>query len=444
MADASIWQPGSDVPLVNSENSAVFQAFVATAAQTVFALTEFTYSLGTNSLQVFVNGVAQIPVRDFTETSSTSFTLTFAADVNDDVVAWGLVGSTNTDAAAISATNAAASAAAASVSAASALASEVSATASESSATSSASAASASAASAAASYDSFDDRYLGAKAVAPTLDNDGNALVTGALYWDTAVTRMFAWTGTAWSSSSSLDGTVAGNLNFTGVGNRITGDFSNATASSRVMFQTSTASSATVIGAIPSVGGTQSNLSLYNTSTPTAAGLFNFKINATESRIETTHAGASYLPMTFFTGGLEAMRIDTSGNLTFPIGSVLLTGSASVGLGYGTGAGGTVTQATSKATAVTLNKPTGQITLDTATLNAGATVSFLVNSSTVGITVNDMAVVSMYGGSGTAGAYSFSSECQTNAIRITIRNNSASNLSEGFLINFAIIKGATS
>lgn len=40
-----------------------------------------------------------------------------------------------------------------------------------------------------AALDSFDDRYLGAKAVAPTLDNDGNALIDGALYWDTAVKR---------------------------------------------------------------------------------------------------------------------------------------------------------------------------------------------------------------------------------------------------------------
>ena len=37
---------------------------------------------------------------------------------------------------------------------------------------------------AAASYDAFDDRYLGAKSSDPTVDNDGNALITGALYFD--------------------------------------------------------------------------------------------------------------------------------------------------------------------------------------------------------------------------------------------------------------------
>lgn len=67
----------------------------------------------------------------------------------------------------------------------------------------SATAAAASAAAAAASYDSFDDRYLGAKASAPSVDNDGNALVTGAIYWNSTTNQMFAWTGSAWGSISS-------------------------------------------------------------------------------------------------------------------------------------------------------------------------------------------------------------------------------------------------
>ena len=48
--------------------------------------------------------------------------------------------------------------------------------------------------------DSFDDRYLGPKAVAPTLDNDGAALLVGALYWDTAIPGMRAYTGTVWTT----------------------------------------------------------------------------------------------------------------------------------------------------------------------------------------------------------------------------------------------------
>jgi len=67
----------------------------------------------------------------------------------------------------------------------------------------SATAAAASATAAAESYDSFDDRYLGSKSSAPSVDNDGNALITGALYWNSVSNTMFAWTGSAWGSISS-------------------------------------------------------------------------------------------------------------------------------------------------------------------------------------------------------------------------------------------------
>jgi hypothetical protein len=67
----------------------------------------------------------------------------------------------------------------------------------------SATAAAASAAAAATTYDNFDDRYLGAKASAPSVDNDGDALVTGAIYWNSSSNQMYAWTGSAWGSISS-------------------------------------------------------------------------------------------------------------------------------------------------------------------------------------------------------------------------------------------------
>jgi len=49
-----------------------------------------------------------------------------------------------------------------------------------------------------AAYDNFDDRYLGAKSSDPTLDNDGNALVAGALYFSTTLNYMRVYTGTIW------------------------------------------------------------------------------------------------------------------------------------------------------------------------------------------------------------------------------------------------------
>jgi hypothetical protein len=67
----------------------------------------------------------------------------------------------------------------------------------------SATAAAASASAAATTYDNFDDRYLGAKSTPPTLDNDGNAIIEGALYWNSVDNAMYAWDGAAWGSISS-------------------------------------------------------------------------------------------------------------------------------------------------------------------------------------------------------------------------------------------------
>ena len=114
--------------------------------------------------------------------------------------------------AATSATSAAASATAAATSATSAAASAVTAansvatiagyaTSSANSATAaatSAASAATSATSAAASYDAFDDRYLGSKTSDPTLDNDGNALITGALYFNSVISAMKVYNGSSW------------------------------------------------------------------------------------------------------------------------------------------------------------------------------------------------------------------------------------------------------
>lgn len=91
--------------------------------------------------------------------------------------------------AAKSAASASASSSSASASASSATASASSATASASSATASASSASA----AAASYDAFDDRYLGSKSSDPSVDNDGNTLLDGALYFNTTNNVMMVY-----------------------------------------------------------------------------------------------------------------------------------------------------------------------------------------------------------------------------------------------------------
>ena len=101
--------------------------------------------------------------------------------------------------AATSASNASTSETNAATSATSASTSASSASTSASAAATSATTASTAATNAANSFDSFDDRYLGAKASAPTLDNDGEALLTGALYFDSTADKMQVYDGAAWN-----------------------------------------------------------------------------------------------------------------------------------------------------------------------------------------------------------------------------------------------------
>jgi hypothetical protein len=105
---------------------------------------------------------------------------------------------TSASAAATSAASAATSASSAATSANSASNEALAALTSASSATLSASSAATSASSAATTYDNFDDRYLGSKSSPPSVDNDGNTLLVGAIYWNSTLNNMYVWSGSAW------------------------------------------------------------------------------------------------------------------------------------------------------------------------------------------------------------------------------------------------------
>lgn len=81
--------------------------------------------------------------------------------------------------------------------------SQAAAASSENHAAASAISAATSAASAAAALDNFDDRYLGPKSEDPYLDNDGNALLSGALYFNTTDGVMKIYTASGWIAASS-------------------------------------------------------------------------------------------------------------------------------------------------------------------------------------------------------------------------------------------------
>lgn len=105
-----------------------------------------------------------------------------------------------------SASAASSSASNASTSASNAASSASAASSSASSASTSATNAANSATAAAASYDSFDDRYLGAKSTEPTVDNDGDALITGALYFNSVDGKMYVWDGSEWDELAGAGG----------------------------------------------------------------------------------------------------------------------------------------------------------------------------------------------------------------------------------------------
>jgi hypothetical protein len=115
------------------------------------------------------------------------------------------------------------------------------------------------------------------------------------------------------------------NLSFTGTGRRITGDFSNATVANRLYFQSSSILG-TDVGVLPNVTSGQGQLSAHNSSDVANANKATLIANAAEVSLRSNINGtASFLPMTFHTGGSERMRITTagvveltSGQLKFP------------------------------------------------------------------------------------------------------------------------------
>lgn len=110
-------------------------------------------------------------------------------------------------------------------------------------------------------------------------------------------------------------------------------------------------------------------------------------------------------------------------------------------LGYSSAAQGTVTQATDKSTAVTLNKSMGRITMNNASLNTATNATFTLNNSL--ISANDTVILTISGGQATPGSYNaFANSLATGSVSITLRNISGGTLSEAVVINFCVIHGA--
>ena len=107
-------------------------------------------------------------------------------------------------------------------------------------------------------------------------------------------------------------------------------------------------------------------------------------------------------------------------------------------IGYTANAQGSVTQATSKSTAVTLNKPAGVITMNNASLATATNATFTLNNSY--ISANDTIILTIAGGQTTPGSYNvFANALAAGSVSITLRNISGGSLSEAIIVNFALI-----
>lgn len=207
-------------------------------------------------------------------------------------------------AAATSATNASSSATSASSSATSASGSASTATTQATNAATSATGASGSATTAttqatnaAASYDAFDDRYLGAKATAPTLDNDGAALLAGAIYWDTVTPEMRVWNGTAWVAVQSLSSATTATTQATNAANSATSAANSATAAANSATSASgSASTATTQASNATTSATNASASAATATTQAtnaATSATNAATSATNSANSATAAATS-------------------------------------------------------------------------------------------------------------------------------------------------------
>jgi hypothetical protein len=103
------------------------------------------------------------------------------------------------------------------------------------------------------------------------------------------------------------------NLTFTGTGNRITGDFSNATHANRVAFQSSTTNGSTTPFFIPNGTGNTAGIVVASASDPTNCSFGQLVVGTTSVAVVSSILGTgTYLPMTFSTGGSESLRLSAT------------------------------------------------------------------------------------------------------------------------------------
>lgn len=131
-----------------------------------------------------------------------------------------------------------------------------------------------------AAYDNFDDRYLGTKTSNPTVDNDGNPLIAGALYFNSVVGEMRLWTGTVWVAAyvsgsgflATTGGTMTGNITFNGGQTFPIGGIQSSSTSQIGVVQLTDSTSSTSITTAATPNSVKSAYDLANAALPKTGG----------------------------------------------------------------------------------------------------------------------------------------------------------------------------
>lgn len=255
----------------------------------------------------------------------------------------------------------------------------------------------------------------------------GNIVVTGIIDTGNIIAGNLITSGQLTAAGNVTGGNVRTTGIISAAGN-ITGGNLRATGTVSISGNVITQGFITTAGNI-----TGSNIS--TAGSVSAAGIISSAGNVIAANVVTANVvSANSISVNVLTGNVFASGlITTSGGIT--------TTGATAGIGYETGAGGTVTQLTSKSTAVTLNRLCGEITMNNASLGGDTTVSFVLNST--GIANTDVIVLNQVGG-GNIGEYAFNGACGAGNATISVHNMTNTNRSDAIVLRFAVIRAVIS
>ena len=201
----------------SASSAATSQAAAATSAASA-ATSAASSAASTSAAATSATSAAASATAAATSATSAAASATAAATSATSAAASATASAASATSSATSASAALTSANSAATSASSALTSQTAAATSASSAATSASSAATSASSSLTTYNTYKTYYLGSFASAPTLDNQGNALITGATYFNTNTNIMYAWSGSAWQAISTTSSYSAPTLGSTTIG----------------------------------------------------------------------------------------------------------------------------------------------------------------------------------------------------------------------------------